>query len=239
MANKIKIHINTFLKKYLLEIIKTIAPIIIFVIILHFFIIRMPTEILLKFFLGTLMVVVGLNLFLKGIMISILPIGEKIGSTIPKKHSLAVVLLVGFIVGFAITIAEPDVRVLASQIDLVSDGKINKHILSSFIGIGVGLFLLIALIRIFKNIPIIYILFSGYLIILALSFFTPPEFIPVSFDAGGVTTGPLTVPFIMSLGIGLVSILGGKSRLSEGFGLIGIASIGPVITVMILGVIFG
>jgi len=239
MANKIKIHINTFLKNYLLEVAKTIGPIIIFVIILHFLIIRMPTEILLKFFLGALMVVVGLNLFLKGISISILPIGEKIGSTIPKRHSVIIVLIVGFIVGFAITIAEPDVRVLASQVDLVSDGGINRHILSTFIGIGIGLFLLIALIRIFKNIPIIYILFSGYLIILALSFFVPPEFIPVSFDAGGVTTGPLTVPFIMSLGIGLVSILGGKSRLSDGFGLIGIASIGPVITVMILGVIFG
>lgn len=238
MTSKVKIFINVFLKKYLLEIIKTIAPIILFVLLLHFFVVRLPSEIMLRFLLGTFLVVVGLNLFLKGIMISILPIGEKIGSTIPKKHSIIIVLLVGFIVGFTITVAEPDVRVLASQIDLVSDGEINKYMLVTFIGIGVGLFLLIALIRIFKNIPIIYLLFSGYMLILILSFFTPPEFIPVSFDAGGVTTGPLTVPFIMSLGIGIVSILGGKSKLSEGFGLIGITSIGPVITVMILGVIY-
>jgi len=239
LITQIKHYLNEYIRVYFIEIIKTIGPIILVVLILHFSIVRLPSELLWRFLLGAFMVVIGLNLFLKGIQISLLPIGEMIGSSLPKKSSVPLLLLIGFIVGFSITIAEPDVRILASQIDLVSDGQINKNVLIAFIGIGIGLFLLLSLVRILKKIPLIYFLFGGYLLILILSFFTPSRFIPISFDSGGVTTGPVTVPFIMSLGIGFVSVLGGKSKLSEGFGLIGIASIGPVITVMILGVIYG
>jgi hypothetical protein len=123
-------------------------------------------------------------------------------------------------------------------VDFVSNGGIDKDILIIAIGVGIGLFLLISILRIIKDIPLIYFLFAGYIAILILSFFTPQRFIPISFDSGGVTTGPLTVPFIMAFGIGISSVLGGKSNLSDSFGLIGIASIGPVLTVMILGIIY-
>lgn len=236
-------YIKSFFKRYLLEylidIAKTIGPLIVLILILHFAFIKFPSEILIRFLLGAFMVIIGLNLFLKGIKIGLLPVGEMIGAEIPKKGSVAIILFVGFILGFSVTVAEPDVRVLASQIDLVSNGQINKNTLILVISLGIGIFLLVSLWRILKNIPLVYLLFAGYLIILVLSFFTPRQFIPISFDAGGVTTGPVTVPFIMALGLGIVSVLGGKSKLSDGFGLIGVASIGPVIAVMILGVIYG
>lgn len=232
-------YIKEYLKSYSLEILKTIGPIILLVLILHFSFLRLPNVVLLRFLLGAAMVVVGLNMFLKGIQIGLIPVGEMIGSELPKKGSVTLMLAVGFILGISVTIAEPDVRVLATQVDFVSNGSINKNLLIAAIGVGIGIFLLISIFRIIKNIPLVYFLFAGYIIIMVLSFFTPARFIPISFDSGGVTTGPLTVPFIMAFGIGISAVLGGKSGLSDSFGLIGIASIGPVITVMILGVIFG
>ncbi|MBM3700252.1 MAG: DUF1538 domain-containing protein [Actinobacteria bacterium] len=232
-------NIKPYAKEYLLEIIKTIGPIVFIVLVMHFSFLKLPREILFRFLLGTLMVVVGLNMFLKGIKIGLIPVGEMIGSELPKKGSVALMLAIGFVLGLSVTIAEPDVRVLAAQVDFVSNGGIDKNILILAIGIGIGLFLLISILRIIKNIPLIYFLFAGYITILVLSFFTPQKFVPISFDSGGVTTGPLTVPFIMAFGIGISSVLGGRSNLSDSFGLIGIASIGPVITVMILGVIYG
>ncbi len=232
-----KLKIINYIKDFFLDLLKTVGPIIAIVFLLHFTFIKFPPQVLLKFLLASFMILLGLKLFLKGIKISLLPIGEKIGSELPKKKSISLILVMGFILGFSVTVAEPDVRVLSSQIDLVSNGAINKNIFIVFIGIGIGVFLLISFLRLLLNIPIIYFLFAGYLIILVLSFFTPKQFIAVSFDAGGVTTGPITVPIIMSLGLGIVSVLGGKTRLADGFGLIGIASIGPVITVMLLGII--
>ena len=161
-----------------------------------------------------------------------------IGSALSNKGSVTLILFLGFLIGFAVTIAEPDVIVLSSHVDIVTKGGVDKTILISMIGIGVGLFILIAFLRIILRIPIIYLLISGYLIILILSFFSNPNFIPVGFDAGGVTTGPVTVPFIMALGLGFTYVLGSKSDRSDSFGFIGLASIGPIITVLILGVIY-
>jgi len=136
-------------------------------------------------------------------------------------------------------VAEPDVRVLAHQVDIASRGAIESNILILAVALGVGFFVSIAILRILLGIPIFYFLTAGYVMVVALSFFTPPDFVAISFDAGGVTTGPMAVPFILALGVGATSVLGGKSTVADTFGLIGLASIGPVLGVMILGVIFG
>ena len=226
------------LKKLSQEILLTIGPIILIVTILQFSIIKMPWITYYKFLIGSVMVMAGLTILLYGLRIGLIPVGEMIGSALSKKGSVTLVLFLGFLIGFAVTIAEPDVIVLSSHVDIVSNGGVDKTILVSMIGIGVGLFILISFLRIILKIPIIYILIGGYLIILILSFFSNPSFIPVGFDAGGVTTGPVTVPFILALGLGFTYVLGSKSGRSENFGLIGLASIGPIITVLILGVIY-
>lgn len=221
------------------EIIFAVLPVAIVVIILQFTLISLPFETFLQFLIGVIMVSVGLILFLLGVHLGLLPIGEMIGSALPNTGKAWLVVLFGFLMGLVVTLAEPDVRVLAMQIDFVSQGEISRNLLILVVALGVAVFVGIAMLRIILNIPITYILIVGYGLIFLLSLFTPAHFVPISFDAGGVTTGPMTVPFILALGVGVARVLGGKSTSTDGFGLVALASIGPVLAVMILGVIFG
>ncbi|MDZ4131806.1 MAG: DUF1538 domain-containing protein [Dethiobacteria bacterium] len=227
------------LKEILLEILQAITPIVLVVIVLLLILFPTSDGLLLKFAAGAVLVTVGLFLFLVGVRVSLLPIGELIGSTIVSRGSLLFLMLATFVFGFVITVAEPDVRVLALQVNLASGGEINSNLLIVAVALGVGFFVSISILRILLGIPIAYFLAAGYALILVLSYWTPPGFVPLSFDAGGVTTGPMAVPFILALGVGATSVLGGKSNISDAFGLIGLASIGPVIGVMILGVLYG
>ncbi len=226
-------------KEILLEVLQAVAPIVVVISLIQFFIIRTPISLFWQFAAGSLMVTVGLFLFLVGVRVSLLPIGEMIGSRLTSHGSLILLLVSAFIFGFIITVAEPDVRVLAHQVDIASGGAIDSTILIISVALGVGFFVSLAILRILLGIPIIYLLATGYVFVVVLSFFTPPGFVAISFDAGGVTTGPMAVPFILALGVGATAVLGGKSTVAETFGLIGLASIGPVIGVMILGVIYG
>jgi hypothetical protein len=223
----------------LIEAVLAVVPFTLVIVLLDLCLVRMPSELLVRFLAGAAMVLTGLFLFLLGVRVGLLPLGEAIGADLPNRGSLLVMMVVGFVIALAVTVAEPDVRVLAYQVDLVSGGRIPGSTLILSVALGVGVFVALALLRIVLGIPIAYLLASGYVLVVVLSFFAPAAYVPVAFDAGGVTTGPLTVPFILALGIGTASVLGGRSSLSDGFGLIGLASIGPVIGVMILGVIFG
>jgi len=226
-------------KEILFEVLQAIVPIVVVISLIQFFVIRTPIDLFWQFIAGAVMVTAGLFLFLVGVRVSLLPIGEMIGSEVTSRGSLVFLLVAAFIFGFVITVAEPDVRVLAHQVDIASRGAIESNILIVAVALGVGLFVSLAILRILLGIPIFYLLTAGYVLIVILSFFTPPAFVAISFDAGGVTTGPMAVPFILALGVGATAVLGGKSTVSDTFGLIGLASIGPVLSVMILGVIFG
>jgi len=162
-----------------------------------------------------------------------------IGSALPKMGKAWIVVLFGFILGFVATVAEPDVRVLATQVDSVSNGAVSSNILIYTVALGVAIFVGLAMLRIILNIPINYLLIGGYAVVFLLAAFTPANFVPISFDSGGVTTGPMTVPFILALGVGVASVLKGKSASTDGFGLVALASIGPILSVLILGVMYG
>ncbi len=226
-------------KEILLEVLMSIGPIVLVIALIQLFLIRTPVSLFWQFIAGSALVTTGLFLFLVGVRISLLPIGEMIGSELVSRGSLLFLLLATFIFGFVITVAEPDVRVLAHQVDIASRGAIESGLLITAVALGVGFFVSLAILRIILGIPIAYLLATGYVLIVIISFFTPPDFVAISFDAGGVTTGPMAVPFILALGVGATSVMGGKSSMAETFGLIGLASIGPVIGVMILGVIYG
>ncbi len=227
------------IKELIFEVITAILPIVLVVIAIQIILLRSPLQSIIFFIAGAMMVTAGLLLFLIGVRISLLPIGELIGSELVSKGSLTILLIGAFIFGLVVTLAEPDVRVLALQVDLASGGTMNSYLLILAVAIGVAIFTALAILRILLNVPIAYILGIGYLFVVILSLFTPPDFVAISFDAGGVTTGPMAVPFILALGIGSTAVLGGKSSVANSFGLIGIASIGPVISVMLLGVLFG
>lgn len=227
------------IKETVIEVIKSILPITIVITILQFTLIQLPAETFFQFLIGALFVGIGLILFLLGVNIGLLPVGEMIGAALPNTKKLSVIALFAFILGLVVTVAEPDVRVLSIQVDQVSNGVIPKSMLILFVGIGVGICVALAMLRIIFNINIVYLLAVGYAIIFLLAAFTPPTYVPITFDSGGVTTGPLTVPFIMALGVGIASILKGKSASSDGFGLVALASMGPIFSVLLLGVIYG
>ena len=171
-------------KENLVEVLQAVLPITSVVVVLQFSIAPMPLLMFIRFLLGALMVMLGLLLFLQGVKIGLLPMGEMIGAELPKRGSLSFVLLLAFVLGFIVTVAEPDVRVLARQIDLVSEGHISRYILILAVALGVGMFVCMAVLRIILNIPIAYLLAAGYLFVLVLSFFTPPVFVPIAFDSG-------------------------------------------------------
>lgn len=222
-----------------MEVVKAITPIVVVILIIEIGFIGISAPALAEFLIGTLMVAVGFVFFLLGVNAGLLPMGKVIGSEIPKRGSLAFVVVIAFVFGFFATVAEPDVRVLTGMIDAASNGAIADDLLIGAIGIGVGFFVAMALLRIFAGIPIAYLFALGYAAVLILATQTPPRFLAIAFDAGGVTTGPLTVPFILAIGIGVSSVLGGRSQLTDGFGLIGLASIGPILGVMAMGVLAG
>ncbi|MEF8822897.1 MAG: DUF1538 domain-containing protein [Desulfohalobiaceae bacterium] len=215
-----------------------VAPIAMAVLFLQLTLVTMPWSVFLRFLLGTVFILAGLVLFMQGVRIGLLPLGESLGSELPKRSSLSFLIFFAFLLGFIVTIAEPDVQVLAKYVDYASNGLIKSYALILTVALGVGVFTGLAIIRIILGVPISYIIALGYGLVLVLSIFTPSEFLAVSFDAGGVTTGPITVPFILALGMGTTSVLGGKSPFSDGFGLVGLASIGPILGAMILGIIY-
>ncbi len=197
-----------------------------------------PQETLLKFLAGAFFITLGLVLFLSGIKTGLLEFGEAIGRTITLPGKLWMIIVFGFMIGFVVTVAEPDVQVLALQVDTVTSGAIGRNILVLFVALGVGFFVAFSLIRILFNVPLVKLLMVGYALVFVLSIFSSPEFIPVSFDAGGVTTGPLTVPFILALGLGVSSFTKSRKTSEDSFGLVALASIGPILAVLVLGLIF-
>lgn len=225
------------LRNKTLEVIKAMLPLTVVIVVMQLAVVRMPVTDFLQFLGGAVMAIGGMTLFLVGIETGVLPMGEAIGSELPQRRSLALIMGIAFLIGFAATVAEPDVIVLTGQIDEVSGGSISHNMLIYVIAIGIAFFVAMAMLRIVLGFRMAYLLMAGYAVVMILAFFTPAEFVPVAFDAGGVTTGPMTVPIILSLGIGFSSVLAGRSAISDGFGLIGLASTGPIIAVMLMGII--
>lgn len=226
-------------RKTLREVIEAVTPILVMVALLLILVVDVPLSLLLDFMVGGVLTVAGIVLFLLGVKMGMLPMGEAIGAELPKRQSVLFIIIVVFLLSFLVTIAEPDVRVLTSVFSSVAGDDVDKTMMILVIAFGVGFFMVLSVIRMVAGVPMKYLLTASYLTIILLSFFVPSEYLAVSFDAGGVTTGPITVPVILALGIGVVSVLGGKSPLSEGFGLIGIASVGPILGMMIMGVLIG
>jgi len=220
------------------EVLSAVLPITGIVLLLHFTLTPLDSSLLIRFILGAILIVIGLAIFLFGIDIGITPIGQSMGKSIAKSNKIWIVIIAGLILGFFISIAEPDLHILAGQIESVTSGHITKVSIVAIVSIGIAALVSIGLVRIVYNIPLYKLLLVLYLIIFVLAIFTSPEFLAISFDASGATTGALTVPFILALALG-VSLLKKDSKASEkdSFGLVAIASTGAIISVMIMNII--
>lgn len=222
---------NELLREKVYESITSVLPITIIVLVLSITIAPLTPGTLTLFLFGAVLLIIGMGFFTLGVDMSMIPMGEGMGVQISKTKKILIPLIVCFVLGFLITIAEPDLQVLAEQMSAIP----NLTLILT-VALGVGFFLVIAQLRMLLKIPISYILIFFYGIIFVLSIFTPADFIPVSFDSGGVTTGPITVPFIMALGIGMASVRSDKNSSSDSFGLAAICSIGPILSMLILGI---
>lgn len=226
------------LKTIVREVIYSVLPIAVFVSILQI-LLHVPGEDFVQFMVGVIFITAGLILFLLGVNLGLLPVGEAIGSALPKTGKSWIIILSVFLVGFVVTVADPNVRVLATQLDVVSGGAVPKSLLIVTVSLGAAIYVGLAILRIIVGVPIKYLFLVSYCLVFLLAAFTPKVFIPISLDSGWATTGPMLVPFILALGLGVASVLENKSASDEGFGLIGLASIGPTLAVLILGVVYG
>lgn len=220
------------------EVLLSVMPITIIVLILNFTITPLETPIIIRFLVGAVFLIIGLTIFLIGVDIGITPIGNNMGGMLAKTNKLWFIIVAGLILGFFISIAEPDLHILAGQVDSVSSGLISKGSILVIVSLGIAIMLAIGLGRIVYNFPLYKLLTIIYGIILILACITSREFLAISFDASGATTGALTVPFILALAIG-VSKLKKDSKASEkdSFGLVAVASTGAIISVMIMSII--
>ena len=192
-------------KEKLTETLKAVFPILAIVLILCFSIAPIPPSILMTFLVGAVLLIVGMLFFNVGVEMSMTPIGERVGSIMTKSKNVFIVILISFIMGFIITISEPDLQVLAEQVPSVP----NLTLILA-VALGVGGFLIVALLRMLFGIALGHLLIIFYGIVFALTLFVPGDFLAVAFDSGGVTTGPMTVPFIMAIGAGVSSMRSGE-----------------------------
>ena len=221
------------LREKLLEALQAVLPIAAIVLILCFSIAPVSPSILLCFLLGAAMIIVGIMFFTLGAEMSMTPMGERVGSMLTRSQNLFLIIGVGFLLGFLITISEPDLQVLANQVPSIP----NMTLILS-VAVGVGIFLVMAFLRMLLGIPLPRLLVIFYAAIFLLAAFVPKEFLAVAFDSGGVTTGPMTVPFIMALGVGVSAIRSDRHAADDSFGLVALCSVGPILAVLILGILF-
>lgn len=225
--------IHSKFKEKLEETLKAVFPILAIVLLLCFTIAPIPPSILMTFLIGAVLLIAGMLFFNVGVELSMTPIGERVGSVMTKSKKVWIVIVVSFIMGFIITVSEPDLQVLAQQVPSVP----NLTLILA-VAVGVGLFLVIALLRMLLGIPLAYLLLFFYAVIFVLTIFVPGSFLAIAFDSGGVTTGPMTVPFIMAFGVGVSAIRSDEHAADDSFGLVALCSIGPILAVLLLGMIY-
>ena len=221
---------RTAVTEKVVESLFSVLPIVIIVFILCLYISPMQPDLLLTFLVGAMMLIIGMGLFSLGAEQSMTPIGNQIGTALTRTKNLPLILAVSFLLGFAITIAEPDLQVLAQTVP-----HISNTVLLITVGAGVGFFMSVCMLRILTGMRLRLLLIFFYAIIFLLAFFADKNFLGIAFDSGGVTTGPMTVPFILALGLGVSNVRSDKNAEADSFGLVALCSIGPVLAVLILG----
>ena len=221
---------RSLIQEKMREAAASVLPITAIVLLLCVVVVPVSNGLMLSFLLGSLMLIVGMGLFTIGSDVSMTQIGTHIGAKMTKCGKLWLILLLSLLLGIAITVAEPDLQVLATNAP-----NIDRTVLIVSVAVGVGLFLLLSMLRILLGIPLRWMLIGFYIVVFSLAAYSDRNFLSVAFDSGGVTTGPITVPFIMALGVGVASIRSDERAKSDSFGLVALCSIGPILSVLILG----
>ena len=219
------------------EVLMSVLPITFIVLGLNFTVSPLDSSLLFSFLIGSVLVIVGLTIFLFGIDQGLEPIGHGIGNTVTNSNSFAVIITVSLILGFFISFAEPDLHILANQVDSVTSGQFEKTLMVMVVSIGIGIMMTLGMIRILRGVRLRYVFTGAYALILVLSLFSSSDFLAIAFDASGATTGAITVPFMLALAAGISSLKkDSKMNEADSFGLVGISSTGAILGVLIAGI---
>lgn len=219
------------------EVTLALAPLLFVLTIFQLFALKLSKREIYRAVTGVVMAIVGFALFLQGVHIGFLPTGEEVGTAIGEKSYNWILIPIGFILGFVATIAEPAVRVQTYEVEEETSGSIKGKVLLFTLAAGVGFFVALAMARILLGFPLWWIILPGYAVAFTIAFFAEKKFISIAFDSGGVATGPMTVTFILAMAVSVAGTLEGRDPIMEGFGLIALVALAPILSVSILGVI--
>jgi hypothetical protein len=227
----------SLLRGKLVEVAQAVGPLVAIIFAFLVLLVDDALPLALQFLAGSALVIAGMVLLFAGLDMGILLMGRYIGAALPNLGSVALIVAVAFALAFATTIAEPDVLVLARQVDQASRGAIHEYTILYVIALGLAVFAAAAMARILLGFSMVHLLAATYAALLALSLMAPPGITALAYDAGSVTTGVLTAPVVIALATGLSSVLAGRSPVSDGFGLLGFASIGPIFAVILMALL--
>jgi len=231
------LHIFAGFTEIMLEVFSALFPLLVLFIIFQLFFLKLSKRKLLDIFIGFFLTFLGLSLFLQGVHIGFLPIGEQMGIELSSMN-LWLLIVIGFILGFFAIYAEPAVSVLLHQVDEASGGYIPQKVLLYTISLGVGLAISLSMVRILLGLSLWFFLLPGYIIALFMVKFTSKTFTSIAFDSGGVATGPMTATFLLALFVGIASGNEGSDPLLDGFGMVALVALAPILSVLSLGILF-
>ncbi|MFO7636342.1 MAG: DUF1538 domain-containing protein [Clostridia bacterium] len=224
--------------KVALDVFLALSPLLLAFILFQVLLLKLPKRQVIRMLKGMFLAFLGLTLFLYGVHVGFMPAGEAMGKELSKLPWNWVIIPVGFLLGFAATFAEPAVRVLVDEIDKVSGGYVNKRVMILTLCIGVGVSVALSMVRVLFGLSLWVFIIPGYLMVLTLVNFVSPTYAAIAFDSGGVATGPMTVTFILSLSIGVAGGIEGRNPLLDGFGMVALVALTPILAVLILGYLY-
>ncbi|MCE7793633.1 DUF1538 domain-containing protein [Salipaludibacillus sp. CUR1] len=223
----------------LIEVTMAVIPLLIFFFVFQFFFLKLEKEKIKNIVIGIIFTFAGLVLFLQGVEVGFFPAGEAIGESLGARENTMLLLpVLGFLFGLVATFAEPAIRILNYEVEKVTAGSISKNVMLITLSLGVGVSIALSMFRILAGIPLWWFIIPGYALAIILIFFSKDRFISIAFDAGGVATGPMTVTFIMAIAVGVATVTEGRDPLVDGFGMIALVALTPIISVLILGLIY-
>lgn len=224
-------------KHVVFEVLQALLPLLFFFLFFQFFFLKYPRQFLINLLKGVLMAAAGLILFLQGVQVGFLPVGTSMGEALGSLAYRWILIPIGFFLGFVVTIAEPAVRILSYEVEKVSAGAIREKLITYTLSLGVACFIALGMTKIVYGISIYYLIIPGYLLALLLMRFCDPTFVSIAFDAGGVATGPMTVTFVMAVAVGAATAIPDRDPVLDGFGLIALVAMAPIIAVMAMGLL--
>ncbi|MGH2316550.1 DUF1538 domain-containing protein [Planococcus sp. SE5232] len=232
------IHVFEGFQTVMLEVSLALLPLLAFFAAFQIFMLKLPMQRVMQVGIGFILAFLGLSFFLQGVHIGFMPVGTMMGETLGSWENKWLLIPIGFILGFAATFAEPAVSIMTDEVDQETGGYISRKMMLYTLSVGVGVSIALSMLRILTGWSLWYFIIPGYLLAFILLLFSTQTFIGIAFDSGGVATGPMTVTFVVAVAVGISSAIEGSDPLTDGFGMIALVALTPIIAVLILGLIF-